>query len=144
MARSILTERHQQLRVGGAESRSPGTPTSVLTTAGKQFLHTLAGPAGDEIAADYEQVLRTIGVIPAGSATLSVVPFVKATSVTPTTDGAPTGLRVDATKLNNLNAYTNSLQSPAPGPFDLKLAALGQAVFAGSDRCTGCHQLNPE
>jgi uncharacterized protein (TIGR03437 family) len=118
-------------------------PTSVLTSAGKQFLHTLASPVGDEIAADYEQVLKTIGVIPAGSATLSVVPFVKATSVTPTTDGGPVGLRVDATKLNNLNAYTNSLQSPAPGPFDLKMAALGQAIFAGLGHCTGCHQLDP-
>jgi uncharacterized protein (TIGR03437 family) len=118
-------------------------PTSVLTTAGKQFLHTLAGPAGDEIAADYQQVLQTIGVIPAGEATLSVVPFVQAASVPPTTDGAPVGLRVDATKLNNLNAYTNSLQSPAPGSFDVGMAALGQAVFAGSGHCTGCHQLDP-
>jgi uncharacterized protein (TIGR03437 family) len=118
-------------------------PTSVLTASGKQFLHSLAGPAGDEIAADYEQVLKSIGVIPSGAATLSVVPFVKATPIPPSTDGAPVGLRVDATKLTNLNAYTNSLQAPAPGAFDVKLAALGQAVFAGSGHCTGCHQLDP-
>jgi uncharacterized protein (TIGR03437 family) len=118
-------------------------PTSILTPSGKQFLHSVAGAAGDEIVADYEQVLKSIGVIPAGVATLSVVPFVKAAQVTASTDGAPVGLRVDATKLNNLNAYTNSLQSPAPGPFDVKLAALGQAVFAGTGHCSGCHQLDP-
>lgn len=118
-------------------------PTSVLTTAGKQFLHSIAGPTGDEIAADYQTVLQSIGVIPPGVATLSVAPFVQAASVPPTTDGAPVGLRVDATKLNNLNAYTNSLQSPAPGPFNVSMAALGQAVFAGSGRCSACHQLDP-
>jgi uncharacterized protein (TIGR03437 family) len=118
-------------------------PTSVLTPAGRNFLHAVAGPVGDEIANDYEQVLKGIGVIPAGKNTLDVVPFVKAATVTPSTDGAPVGLRVDATKLINLNAYTNSLQAPAPGPFDVKMAALGQAVFAGSGGCTGCHQLDP-
>lgn len=37
----------------------------------------LAGPLGDEIGADYEQVLKGMGVIPAGKNTLDVVPFVK-------------------------------------------------------------------
>ena len=117
-------------------------PTSVLTTAGRALLTAVAGAAGDEIAADYEQVLKGIGVIPPGKNTLDVVPFVKAQSVGPNTDGAPVGLRVDETKLNNLNAYTNSLQSPAPGPFDAALAARGKALFSGSAGCTGCHQLD--
>jgi uncharacterized protein (TIGR03437 family) len=63
--------------------------------------------------------------------------------VTPGTDGAPLGLRVNETELSNLNAYTNSLQSPAPGPFNATMAAFGQAVFAGSAGCSGCHQLDP-
>jgi hypothetical protein len=118
-------------------------PTTVLTPTGRKFLNVVAGPAGDEIANDYEQVLKGIGVIPVGKATLDVVPFVKAQSVTITVDGAPVRLRVDETKLTNLNAYTNSLQSPAPGPFDVTLAARGKTVFAGSGGCTGCHQLDP-
>ena len=118
-------------------------PTSVLTPSGRQFLNAVAGPAGDEIAADYETVLKSIGVIPAGKNTLDVVPFVKAKTVAPSTDGAPVGLRVDDTKLNNLNAYTNSLQSPAPGPFDVTLASAGKTVFATTAGCTGCHQLDP-
>jgi uncharacterized protein (TIGR03437 family) len=118
-------------------------PTTILTPAGKALLHAVAGAAGDEIAADYEQVLRGIGVIPAGANTLDVVPFVKVQSVTPSSDGAPVGLRADATELNNLNAYTNSLQAPAPGPFNVAMAAQGKIVFSGSGGCTGCHQLDP-
>jgi uncharacterized protein (TIGR03437 family) len=116
-------------------------PTTLLTPAGKALLEAVAGPAGDEIANDYRQVLQGIGVIASGSTTVG--PFVQATSVTPSTDGAPVGLRVNETELSNLNAYTNSLQSPAPGPFDPAMAALGQAVFAGSSGCAACHQLDP-
>lgn len=118
-------------------------PTTVVTPAGKQFLHAVAGPAGDEIAADYETVLKSIGVIAAGKNTLDVVPFVKAQNMAPSTDGAPVGLRVDETKLTNLNAYTNTLQSPAPGPFDVSLAAAGKTIFATTGGCSGCHQLDP-
>src|SRR5439155_3119881 len=45
-------------------------PTTVLTPTGRVLLKALAGPVGDEIAADYEQVLKGIGVIPAGKNTL--------------------------------------------------------------------------
>lgn len=116
-------------------------PTSVLTPAGKAFLHAVAGAAGDEIAADYETVLRGIGVIPSGAPLASAVPFVQAATVPAATDFAPVGLRIDAKSLANLNAYTNSLQAPAPGKFDVNKAALGEAVAAS--KCTGCHQLDP-
>src|SRR5262249_16465207 len=116
-------------------------PTSLLTPAGRGFLESVAGPVGDEIANDYLQVLKGTGVAPAGAGTVG--PFVNAASVPPTTDGAPVGRRVNETDLTNLNAYTNSLQSPAAGRFDPAMAALGQSVFGGSGGCTGCHQLSP-
>lgn len=116
-------------------------PTTLLTPPGQALLQAVAGSAGTEIANDYRQVLQGIGVIPAGATTVG--PFVKASSVTPSTDGAPVGLRVNETELSNLNACTNSLQSPAPGPFNVSMAALGQSLFAGSAGCTGCHQLDP-
>lgn len=124
-------------------------PTGLLTPGGREFLHILAGPAGDEIANDYEQVLKGIGVIPAGKNTLDVVPFVKAQDFLPTAvDSSVTGRRVDNKELTDLNAYLNSLQAPAPGPFDATLAARGRDLFrttvaAGGAGCTGCHQLDP-
>ncbi|GEM_PF-218510 len=124
-------------------------PTSLLTPGGKEFLHIIAGPVGDEIAADYESVLRQIGVIPAGASATSVLPYVAATDyLEPAVDASTVGRRVDNTKLLNLNAYLNSLQAPAPGAFNATMAAAGQTVFstaasAGGGGCTGCHQLDP-
>jgi uncharacterized protein (TIGR03437 family) len=124
-------------------------PTSVLTDTGKKFLNALAGPVGDEIAADYEQVLKGIGVIPPGKNTLDVVPFVQAQGgLTPGASGSLAGRRVDNQKLLNLNAYLNSLQSPAAGPFDAAMAARGRDVFrlatsAGGAGCSTCHQSDP-
>jgi uncharacterized protein (TIGR03437 family) len=124
-------------------------PTSLLTPGGREFLHIIAGPVGDEIATDYETVLRGIGVIPTGAAATSVLPYVAAQDyLEPATEYSTVGRRVDNTKLLNLNAYLNSLQAPKPGPFDATLAAQGQTVFstaaaAGGGGCTGCHQLDP-
>ena len=124
-------------------------PTGLLTPGGRELLHVLAGPAGDEIANDYEQVLKGIGVIPPGKNTLDVVPFVKAQDFLPAaTDGAVAGRRVDNKKLIDLNAYLNTLQPPKLGPFDAAMAARGRDVFrttvaAGGAGCTGCHQLDP-
>lgn len=124
-------------------------PTSLLTPGGRELLHVLAGPVGDEIASDYEQVLKGIGVIPAGKNTLDVVPYVKAQDYLPAL--APeslVGRRVDNQKLLNLNAYLNTLQPPPLGPFDATMAARGREVFrtlkpAGGAGCTACHQLDP-
>jgi uncharacterized protein (TIGR03437 family) len=124
-------------------------PTSMVTPEGRAVLRILAGPAGDEIANDYEQVLKGIGVIPAGNNTLDVVPFVQATTGLPA--GAPgslVGRRVDNQKLLNLNAYLNTLSPPPLGPFDATLAARGRDLFrttnaAGGAGCVGCHQLDP-
>jgi uncharacterized protein (TIGR03437 family) len=124
-------------------------PTSLLTGGGRKLLNVLAGPVGDEIANDYEQVLKGIGVIPAGKNTLDVVPFVKAQDgLAAGTPGSLAGRRVDNTKLLNLNAYLNTLQPPPLGQFDATLAARGRDLFrtnasAGGAGCTACHQIDP-
>jgi len=124
-------------------------PTGLLTPGGRELLHILAGPAGDEIASDYEQVLKGIGVIPAGKNTSDVVPFVKAQDYLPAgVDSSVAGRRVNNKELLDLNAYLNTLQPPAPGPFDATMAAHGRDVFrtsvaAGGAGCTGCHQVDP-
>src|ERR1022692_2682300 len=124
-------------------------PTSILTPGGRELLHVLAGPVGDEIANDYEQVLKGIGVIPAGKNTLDVVPFVQAQDYLPAVAaGSLVGRRVNNQALLDLNAYLNGLQPPPLGNFDATMAARGRDVFrttraAGGAGCTGCHQLDP-
>lgn len=115
-------------------------PTSILTPGGRQFLKTQAGPAGDELAEDYERVLRATGVIAQGQAITDVIPFVQAQTQAPSA-GAATGRRVDETKLLDLNAYLNSLPAPAAPSFDSVKAARGKDVFRSS--CTSCHQVDP-
>jgi uncharacterized protein (TIGR03437 family) len=124
-------------------------PTSILTPGGRELLHVLAGPVGDEIANDYEQVLKGIGVIPAGANTLDVVPYVQAQDYLPAVaSGSLVGRRVNNQELLDLNAYLNGLQPPPLGPFDTTMAARGRDVFrttraAGGAGCTACHQLDP-
>ncbi|HTS26063.1 MAG TPA: IPT/TIG domain-containing protein [Bryobacteraceae bacterium] len=124
-------------------------PTAILTPGGRELLHVLAGPVGDEIANDYEQVLKGIGVIPAGKNTLDVVPYVQAQDYLPAVSaGSLVGRRVNNQELLDLNAYLNGLQPPPLGPFDATMAARGKTVFqttraAGGAACTQCHQLDP-
>lgn len=114
-------------------------PTSILTPGGRQFLTTQAGPVGDEIAEDYERVLRATGVIPNGQAVTDVLPFVTAQTESPSAR-ATTGRRVDETKLLDLNGYLNSLAAPAAPAFDMAKAARGGTLFRS--RCTTCHQAD--
>ena len=120
-------------------------PTSLLTPGGREFLHIIAGPVGDEIATDYETVLRSIGVIPTGAATSSVVPYVTSTDyLEPATEASTVGRRVDNTKLLNLNGYLNSLQAPKPGAFDATQIARGQTVFSTTAAAGGgLHRMSP-
>ena len=122
-------------------------PTSLLTPTGRQFLTSVAGPAGDELAEDYERVLRATGVILPGQAVTDVIPFVEAQDI-PRGMKAATGRRVDETKLLDLNAYLNSLPAPKAPTFDAAKAARGREAFrairvpAGTG-CTSCHQVDP-
>lgn len=125
-------------------------PTSLLTPSGRMFLNTVAGPVGNELADDYERVLRGIGFIGPNQPLTEVIPIVFATNEMPGTMRAPTGRRVDEQKLRDMNAYTNSLPAPpAPANVDRALAAQGREIFRtlgtgpGAGNCTACHQVDP-
>ena len=127
-------------------------PTALLTPGGRAFLRARANATGDELADNYERILRATGVIPAGRATLDVVPFVRARTdgFTAGTAPSPTGRRVDETKLRDLNAYFISLPSPRrPADVDAVAAARGRDIFrtltaSGGGNCTTCHQVDPD
>jgi len=82
-------------------------PTTLTTPGGRAFLMKLGGAAaGAEIADDYVAVLAATGV--------TGYPYVQAAAhPMPGTEEAPLGIRVDNTKLLDMNAYLNSLQAPA-------------------------------
>lgn len=109
-------------------------PTTLTTPGGRTFLRTLGGQAaGDEIANDYVRVLNRTGV--------SGYPFVQAAAhPQPGSEAAPVGIRVDNTKLLDMNAYLNSLEAP-PGVDDGEGAiARGRAQFRNN--CTFCHNVD--
>jgi len=109
-------------------------PTTLTTPGGRTFLRTLGGAAaGEEIANDYVRVLTRTGV--------TGYPFVQAAPhPRPGSEAAPLGIRVDNTKLLDMNAYLNSLQAP-PGVTDNEGAvARGRARFRIN--CTFCHNVD--
>ena len=82
-------------------------PTQLTTAGGRAFLVKLGGTAaGNEIVDGHIEVLAATGV--------TGYPYVKAAaSPAAGTEEAPLGVRVDNTKLINMNGYLNSLQAPA-------------------------------
>ncbi len=108
-------------------------PTNLTTPGGRAFLHTLGGAAGDEIADDYVKVLKDTKV--------SGYPFVKAAPHSqPGSLDAPLGLRVDNTKLLDLNAYLVSLPAPDGANVDAQVVSRGGQLFRTSG-CTTCHNV---
>ena len=109
-------------------------PTTLTTPGGRAFLMKLGGTAaGTEIADGYVKVLAATGV--------TGYPFVKATaSPAAGTEAAPLGIRVDNTKLLDLNAYLNSLQAPKGVVANAVAAARGRQMFRTN--CTSCHNVN--
>ncbi len=114
-------------------------PTTILTPGGLAFLQKLGGvAAGSEIANDYAQVLAATGV--AGP-----FPFVQAAPpgnpALAGTEEFPLGVRVDDTKLNDMNAYLFSLQAPAGAAADPIAVASGRTLFR-TVGCTNCHNVS--
>jgi len=108
--------------------------TMLTTPGGRAFVHTLAGAAGDEMIADYVEILRETGV--------TGYPFVRLSgSGMPGTLPTPIGARVDNRKLFALNAYLSALTAPAGMIKDQQAAIRGRTVFR-SMGCTGCHNSN--
>ncbi|MBA3672725.1 MAG: hypothetical protein H0W68_11990, partial [Gemmatimonadaceae bacterium] len=107
-------------------------PTTLTTPGGRAFLNKLGGAAGNEIADTYVQVLAATGV--------TGYPYVTAApSPLAGQEDAPLGIRVDNTKLINMNAYLASLPAPAGAATD----ATGRAVFRSTSAgCTSCHNVD--
>lgn len=109
-------------------------PTVLTTAGGRAFLRKLGGTAaGTEIADGYVQVLTATGV--------TGYPYVQAAaSPLAGMEDAPLGVRVDNTKLIDMNGYLNSLQAPAGVVADAAAGARGRAQFRNS--CTACHNVD--
>ena len=108
-------------------------PTNLTTPGGRAFLHKLGGAAGDEIVDDYVKILKKTKV--------KGYPYVKAAAGTPGELSSPIGLRVDDTKLLNLNAYLASLAAPAGNKSDSGAIARGRTAF-NAVGCTTCHNAD--
>ena len=109
-------------------------PTNITTPGGRAFLVKLGGAAaGNEIVDGYLQVLAATGV--------TGFPYLDA-PVSPLagTEDAPLGIRVDETKLFDMNAYLNSLAAPRGVVSDAAAATRARAVFRTN--CTGCHNVD--
>ena len=107
-------------------------PTNLTTAGGRAFLVKLGGTAaGNEIVDGYIQVLAATGV--------TGYPYTQATAQAASED-APLGIRVDNTKLIDMNAYLNSLQAPPGVVADAAAGARGRALFRNN--CTSCHNVD--
>ena len=109
-------------------------PTNVTSSGGRAFLRKFGGTAaGTEIADGYVRVLAATGV--------TGYPYVvAAASPLAGTEDAPLGVRVDNTKLIDMNAYLNSLQAPAGVVGDPAAIARGRILFRTN--CTSCHNVD--
>ena len=56
------------------------------------------------------------------------------------TEDAPLGIRVDSTKLIDMNAYLNSLQAPPGVVADAAAGVRGRVLFRNN--CTACHNVD--
>jgi cytochrome c2 len=108
-------------------------PTTLLTPEGREFLRMKAGPAGAQLANEYEKILKETGV--------TGYPFVKAEMVGNVGNPASiVGRRVDNQKLLDMNAYLDRLQAPPGAKVDQAMAARGREMFRTN--CTQCHNAD--
>ncbi|MEJ7668594.1 MAG: hypothetical protein WKH97_07655 [Casimicrobiaceae bacterium] len=114
-------------------------PTTLLTPGGRAFLRKLGGDAaGTEIAEDYAKVLAATGVtgpFPLGQASPPADPAQAGT------EDFPLGVRVDNTKLLDMNAYLFGLQAPKGATVDQQASARGRDLFL-TRGCTDCHNVD--
>jgi cytochrome c2 len=112
-------------------------PTVVTTPGGRAFVRKLGGDAaGSEIADDYEQVLAATGVVG--------FPYVQAQPPADPADAGteafPLGVRVDNTKLLDMNAYLFALEAPPGEQGRPRAIARGRQIFRSE--CTACHNVD--
>jgi cytochrome c2 len=112
-------------------------PTNLTSPGGRAFLHKLGGKAGDEIADTYVAVLAATGV--------TGYPYVVAAPPSDPkaagTEEYMLGVRVDNTKLLDMNAYVFRPQAPPGVTKDAAAVARGRKSFQTTG-CTGCHNVD--
>jgi hypothetical protein len=108
--------------------------TMLTTPGGRAYIHKLAGPAGDEMIANYVQILSDTGV--------TGYPYVHAKRTgKPGELATPISARVDDHRLLAMNAYLAALQAPHGVVTDRKAVMRGRELFMASG-CTGCHNVD--
>ncbi|MDQ3563300.1 MAG: hypothetical protein M3436_03880 [Pseudomonadota bacterium] len=119
--------------IGNSSYTSNLDPTTLVTPEGRAFLRIKAGPLGEELANNYEKILKESGV--------TGYPFVKAKMA-----GKPgelaniVGRRVDDQKLIDMNAYIDALKAPKGAKVDSSASARGRKHFRNN--CTSCHNVD--
>jgi len=108
-------------------------PTTLLTPEGRAFLEMKAGPAGKQMAEEYEKILRATGV--------TGYPFVKASMTGKVgVPSSPVGRRLDDRKLHDMNAYLDALPAPRGAAVDVAMSSRGRELFRAN--CTKCHNVD--
>lgn len=107
--------------------------TTLATPAGRKLLMTLAGKKGEELHANYIQILKETKV--------TDYPFIRASSGHQVGHrDTPSGRQVDLQKLLDLKAYLHSLPAPKGAVVNAAAASRGRALF--QTNCTQCHNVN--
>ena len=108
--------------------------TNLTTPGGRALLHKLGGAAGDEIVDDYVKILKDTKV--------TGYPYVRAAAhPDPGSEDAPIGIRVDNSKLLDLNAYLATIAAPAGDKSDMRAITRGREAFR-TVGCTACHNVS--
>jgi mono/diheme cytochrome c family protein len=108
--------------------------TALVSPAGRTFMHTLGGAAGDKLVGDYAQVLAATNV-PTNRHYVVAKTGLPAGKVE-----SPTGRRVDDQILYDLNSYLAGTRAPAGHPEDKDAVARGRQAFRTA--CTSCHNVD--
>lgn len=116
--------------IGNSSYTTNLDPTTLVTPEGREFLKLKAGKLGEELADNYEFILKETGV--------TGYPFVIATTGHKVGDLASiVGRKVDVKKVRDMSAYIESLPAPPGMHDDSEAIARGQTLFAAN--CTSCH-----
>ncbi len=116
--------------IGNASYTTNLDPTTLVTPEGREFLKIKAGKLGEDLADNYEYILKETGV--------TGYPFVTASTGHKVGDlASPVGRMVDMQKVRDMGAYIESLPAPAGVKGDAAAIARGEKLFATN--CTACH-----
>ncbi|MEJ7593231.1 MAG: hypothetical protein WKF77_16925 [Planctomycetaceae bacterium] len=116
--------------IGNASFTTNLDPTTLVTPEGREFLKAKAGELGEELADNYDAILKETGV--------KDYPFVTASTGHKVGDlASPVGRKVDMKKVRDMSAYIKALPAPPGLKDDAETIARGKNLFRAS--CTKCH-----